>query len=360
MKYAMRKLTATLLVAVASSTALSAQVSAANMPQDSVSAALRAFSLTEDGVEINGRLSRGDATVAAGDTVTGPLLVINGSADVRGVVTGSVYAIFGDVTIREGAEVRGGVSSWRGRVIVEGGRVGGAMRTWPVPTPRAIEPPMTRGRALQLSVGWTGMLIIVGLLVLVLASSNLEGTAKVLEQNFGGAFLTGVAGQLAFLPLLVVVVAALAVTVIGILLIPFALVVAPVALAGLVTLGWTAMALVTGRALRHSAAGSPRAAMIAALGPGIALLMLPWIGAAALQDTGTLALIVRIVALAITWVAATAGLGGAILSRAGTFRKAERAEPTSATSGSWMTPTPVAGVATARRPIPARPGAPPR
>jgi hypothetical protein len=359
MTHGIRQLAATLLVAAASAVELPAQVSAAAMPSDSVEAALRAFSLTEDGVRLNGRYVRGSDTVTAGDTVHGPLVVVHGSADVRGVVTGSVYAIFGDVVVRDGAVVLGGASAWRGRVIVEDGRVRGAMHAWPVAAARPAAPPVTRGRALQLSVGWTGMLIIVGLLVLVFAAPNLEATARAIEEQFGRSFLAGLAGQIAFLPLLLLVVAALAVTVVGILLIPFAMVAAPVALAGLVTLGWTAMALVSGRALRRSGARSPRAAMIAALGPGIALLMLPWIGAAALQGSGTVALVARIVALAVTWVAATIGLGGALLSRAGTSRRAEGAEPPR-NAASWQTPTPVAGVAAARRPIPARPGAAPK
>lgn len=346
---------------VAAQPEVKAQVSAAAMPSDSVAAALRAFALTEDGVEINGRLVRGSALVPAGDTVRGPLVALNGDADVRGVVLGNVYAIFGDVIIRDGADVQGGVSAWRGRVTVEGGRVRGAMRAWPTAATRAAAAPMTRARALQLSVGWTGMLIIVGLLVLILAAPNLEATARVVEQNFGRAFLAGVAGQLAFLPLLLLVVASLTVTIVGVLLVPFALVVAPVALAGLITLGWCAMALVTGRALRRSTAGSPRAVLIATLGPGIALLMVPWIGAAALQGSGAIALFAQITAFAVTWVAVTAGLGGALLSRAGTARAkpAAAATPSGGVS-SWQTPTPVAGVAAARRPVPARPDVTPR
>jgi hypothetical protein len=350
-------LAATLLLAA--QTDLRAQTSAAATAPDSVAAALRAFSLTEEGVEMNGRFVRGAALVVAGDTVQGPLVALGGDADVRGVVRGNVYAIFGDVIVRDGADVRGAANAWRGRVVVEGGRVRGGLRAWPIAAARPATPPMSRARALQLSVGWTGMLIIVGLLVLVVAAPNLEATARVVEQNFGRAFLAGVAGQLAFLPLLLLVVAALTVTVVGILLVPFALVVAPIALAGLVTLGWSAMALVTGRALRKSSAGSPRAVLIATLGPGIALLMVPWIAAAALQGAGTLAVVAQIAAFAITWVAVTAGLGGALLSRAGTAR-AKRADATPSGPSSWQTPTPVAGVAAARRPVPARPNAAPR
>jgi hypothetical protein len=205
------------------------------------------------------------------------------------------------------------------------------------------------------------MLLIVGLLVLVLASQNLDATARVLERDFGRAFLTGVAGQLAFLPLLLLVVVALAVTVIGLLLIPFALVIAPVALAGLVTLGLLSVALVTGRAIRRGVADpAERAAMLGAMIPGILVLMSPWILSAALHSTGTAGVVARAAACAITWVAATAGLGGAILSRAGTGQTTKSKGGSPPPSQGWQTPTPVAGVATARRPVPARPGATPQ
>ena len=170
----------------------------------------------------------------------------------------------------------------------------------------------------------------------------------------------GVLGQLGFVPLLLFACVALAVTLVGVLLIPFALVAAPVALAGFVTLGWLALALVTGRALRRArGAGSSRADALRTLTLGVVLLMLPWVVVAALTGTGTVAAVTRLLALAITWVAATAGLGAAVLSRAGTGRrKAVEAAPSKLQG--WQTPTPVAGVTAARRPIPARPGAAPK
>ncbi|MEX2182059.1 MAG: hypothetical protein WD771_08455 [Gemmatimonadaceae bacterium] len=355
----MRTLAATILL-VAATRGSEAQVSSAALPADSVQTALRALSLTPEGVEVNGRYVRGDAIVEAGDTVRGPLVTLNGDADIRGVVAGNVYAIFGDVTVRDGAEVLGGVSAWRGRVLVEGGRVRGAMHARPIAAAaRPTAAPISTARAIQLSAGWTAMLIIVGLVVLVLASRNLEATAQVLERDFGRAFLAGVVGQIGFLPLLLLGVVALAVTLVGILLIPFVLVVAPVALAGLVTLGFLSLALLCGRALRRGVADpTSRAAMLGALVPGIVLLMAPWLLASAVYGTGTVAVLARAAALGITWVAATAGLGGALLSRAGTGRAASAKGGGGPPPQGGQTPTPGAGGATARRPVPARPGAP--
>lgn len=339
-----------------------AQISSAAIPADSVTAALRLFGLSEDGLQVNGRFSRGNTTVAAGDTVRGPLVVVGGTAGIFGVVAGDVLALWGDIIVHGGGDVIGGASAYRGRVTLDGGRVRGTMDSWQHSTAAAEETvaPITRARALSLSVGWTAMFVVVGLIVLVLLASNLEATARVLEQDFGRAFFVGVLGQLGFLPVMLLTCVALAVTLVGILLIPFALVAGPVALVGLVTLGWLALALVTGRALaRAHREGASRNEALRALTIGVVVLMAPWLVAAALQGTGMAALMVRIVALAIAWVAMSAGLGAALLSRAGAGRRKHAERPQPPMQG-WQTPTPIAGVAAARRPIPARPGASPQ
>lgn len=335
---------------------VAAQVSAGGTPPDSVSGVLRALDLVEGDISLNGRFVRGDHIVEANDTVRGPLVVINGDADVRGVVLGNVTALFGDVSVHDGADVRGSATAWRGRVIVDGGRVRGSIGARPIAAARQVAPPLTTGQALKLSAGWTAVLLIIGLVALVMAGANLDATARVLSLDFSRAFFVGVAGQLCFLPLLLLVVVALAVTLLGILLIPFALAAAPVAFAGLITLGWLSMALVIGRAVMKSRGGEERAAMIRALIPGVLLLMAPWIIAAAVQGVGNTAVILRAVAIGITWVAATVGLGAAILSRAGTA-SVQRKQAAAAPVAGWQTPTPVAGIAAARRPVPARPEA---
>lgn len=356
----LQRLFAIALLGVMVPTVVPAQVSTVAVPTDSASIALRALSIDEDGLSVNGRYVRGNHEVAVGDTVRGPLVVVRGNADVRGVVLGNVTAIFGDVTVRDGADVRGGATAWRGRVVVEGGRVRGELRAAPSNVPAVVTPPMSRGEALRLTGGWLAMLLTVGFIALVLASRNLDGTARVLEQDFGKAFLVGVAGQLGFLPLLILTIVALCVTVLGILLVPFVLVAAPIALGGLITLGWLAMALMLGHALLRGSARDDRAAMVRALVPGVVLLMAPWAIAALMQGASTSALLVRTAAIGITWVAATAGFGAAMLSRAGTGSSRRQAAPIAPSSAGWQTPTPVAGIATARRPVPARPTTTPK
>lgn len=339
-----------------------AQVSGAAVQPDTVTEALRAFGLSREGVELNGRFARGGTIVEAGDSVAGPVVTVGGNADIHGFVSGGVLALWGDVTVHPGADVIGGVTAYHGRVIIDGGRVRGSLHASPAAVAPAGEAaaPMTTGRSISLTLGWTGMMLAVALLVLVVASSNLEATASALEQDFGRAFFVGVLGQFGFLPLLLLLLVLLAITILGALLIPFALVAAPIALAGLVTLGWVALALVCGRALLRGRHGvGTRADAIRAMILGVLLLMAPWVLAALLHGTGTMGLVARVVAVGVTWAAGTAGLGATIISRAGSRQDRPQLSPQAPIQG-WATPTPISGVAAARRPIPARPGATPK
>lgn len=336
------------------SASLSAQTSSAAM-DDSTTRALRALGLSRDGIEFRGFYQMNQTgTVAVGDTVRGPVVVLRGDADIRGTVLGNVAAVFGDVIVRDGADVHGSAAAWRGRVIIEGGRVRGPLGARPVAAAEVAAASRSTADALTLASAWGAIILIVGLLALVLASGHLDETARALEQSFSKAFFVGVAAELGFLPLLLLTVVALAVTVVGVLLIPFALVAAPVALAGLITLGWLAGALLIGRAASKRAAGNDRPALLRALIPGAIVLFAPWMLAAALQTSAHAAVIARAVAFSVTWVAATAGLGAVILARASARRSVSK---TPAADGGWQTPTPIGGIATARRPVPARPEA---
>ena len=62
--------------------------------------------------------------------------------------------------------------------------------------------------------------------------------------------------------------------------------------------------------------------------------------------------VLRAIAIAITWVAATVGLGATLASRAGTQRPARaHRSKTSTDEYAWQTPTPVSGVAAATRKV---------
>ena len=297
----------------------------------------------------------GGRTIEAGDTVTGPVLTAAGDLRVRGVVRGTAIAIGGDVILEPGAVVTGDAISVLGRVQAEGASVGGTARAftgsfrWLDEVEKAPPARRATGDALSLSLGWLVVMMLIGVGVLVFASAYLDGVTDVLEQSFWRSFLVGIAGELGIIPVLLLVVAALAVTVVGILLIPFAIVASVLAVAGFLTLGFLAVARLAGGSL-GSTAGSSRGRALRGLVFGIVLFMGAWVVAAAFQFSPGLSAILRMVAFAVTWVAATAGFGAAILSRGGTHRDAATLTPVEE-SPAWQTPTPITGVAAARKPV---------
>lgn len=296
----------------------------------------------------------GPRTVAAGSTVAGPVAT-RGSIDVYGTVTGDVVAFRGAVVVHPGARVTGHVIAIDGDVRAESGTVAGQLLSLDSGSPGAVGPAPDRSAAqsVLLVAGWIAVLLVIGVGVLLLASDNLAAVADALERHYGNTLVAGVAGQLAFAPLLAAVIIALVLTVLGILLVPFAIVAYLIIVAGMVTLGFLATAVVIGRGWRAAPAGSAlarRSTTLRAMMVGVLILMAPWLVAALLAPWPLAESIARGVALAATWVACTAGLGATLISRAGIRRAPTARVARAMASPSWQTPTPVSGVVAARRP----------
>ncbi|MDF1501603.1 polymer-forming cytoskeletal protein [Roseisolibacter sp. H3M3-2] len=318
-----------------------------------------------------GAVRVGALTVPAG-TTTGGVVVLQGDVDVQGTVEGDVVALRGDVTVRSGARVTGNAVSVLGDVrVIPGGTVAGDAESF------SQEPAWSRvgeggaaataspWRGLTLTLGWLAILLLIGIGVLVSGSTYLDGVADTLQRSVGRAIAAGLVGQLLVLPALVTMVLLLVVTVVGILAVPLAVVALILAVAGLLTLGFLAVSFVTGRAI----AGAPgdwkataaRGEALRALTVGLLVYLALWIAAAALQGLPMVAFVVRVAALGLTWVAATAGFGAALLSRAGTHtggtpaggagRRAVGTVPAERDGVPvWQTPTPIGGIVAARRP----------
>jgi hypothetical protein len=299
----------------------------------------------------------GPRSIPAGTTVHGTV-VARGPVVVAGRVEGSVVSLAGDVTVPRGGVVTGDAIAVGGRVLADG-VVGGEMRGMsglPVRTGPAVAAADARSPiqrtydAMRLVAGTFGVLLIIAVGVLLFAGPNLDEVVATLERRFGRAFWVGLLGQLLIMPVLVVLVVALALSLIGILLIPFAIVAYVIAVAGLCTLGFLAVARLVGGALWHSARDTTqRSRTLAALAVGLAVFFALWMIAGALTWAPLAATVVRAAALAATWAALTLGLGSAILSRAGTHRRIP-AGTRPVELASWQTPTPLTGVAAARRP----------
>lgn len=211
----------------------------------------------------------------------------------------------------------------------------------------------TRGAA-GVAVGWMVVTLVIGLAASRFASVHLDGVVRTVEQDFSRSFWSGVGGQLALLPVMGLLVAALALSVVGAVVIPVAIVVFFLAAAGMGTLGFLATAQLTGGAFVAAAtreALSARETAVRALLAGIVFYTGLWVAAGVLSALPVAGAVARGIAFAATWVAATAGFGAALWSRAGTRVPVRpSAQQPAPDDYAWVTPTPLTGVAAARRP----------
>jgi len=299
-------------------------------------------------------------TIPATETRRGPVVVAGGDLIVQGTIEGDAIALLGDVIVPAGGHVTGNALAALGTLQIKG-HVDGESREINTFTAgsdfggstASDRKSVSTTDALRLAFGWLIVLLLIGIGVLVFAGNYLDGVVDVLEQNFWRSLGIGVLGGVSLVPVLALLIAGLAISLIGILLIPFAAVAYLLAAAGLVTLGFLAVARVTGNSVGSAAIRrlSARGSTLRSLTIGIVLYLGLWVIAAALSWAPIPAGIVRAIAFVITCVAATAGFGAAILSRAGSRRELPAAAPASAPdSVGWQTPTPVTGVAAARRP----------
>ena len=298
-------------------------------------------------------VSVGARLVPAGTSVIGDVAT-HGPLEVRGEVGGHAYALGGDLTVGSGGHIRGDAIAVGGSVKLDGGIVDGEIRQVslaPVADVAGAFPSAGRSPFAQ-ALGWLVVLLLIGLGTLVFADRYLDGVVRELERDVPRAFVIGLVGELALAPALGLICIGLALTLLGILLIPFAVVAFVLAAAGLLTLGFLGVATLVGSVLvRDGSRMSARGAALRALLLGLLVLMAFWLVAGAMDFNGTALMITRGIAVAVTWVAATAGFGAAIASRGGALRR-RPAALTEAKSGgdlSWQTPTPVRGVAAARR-----------
>jgi hypothetical protein len=224
-------------------------------------------------------------------------------------------------------------------------------RTWASPPP--LPPGQATVRALKLTLAWSAVLILLGLGVLVFAPEKLRRITDTLGDDPVNALVTGLIVDLATIPALIVLLILLTVTLIGILLIPFAIVAFLLMWMGIAALGFFAVAQVSGMAVMgpKQRSMSQRGAALGGLITGLLLFLLPWLAAAAMTWSSTPALILRAIAVTVTAVAVTTGLGAVVRAHK-PVRNAEYIPPATHTREelAWQTPTPVGGVVAAKRP----------
>lgn len=300
-------------------------------------------------------IAPGARAIAAGSIVNGTVLA-RGPIVVAGTVNGSVVSLGGDVTVARGGVVTGDVLSVGGRITADGTVMGELRSMSTLPTLFAVSAPALLVRtpfqrtmdSARMVAATFGVLLIIAIGVLLFAGRNLDEVVNTLELRFARAFWIGLLGQVLLLPALAVLVVALALTVIGVLLIPFAIVAYCIAAAGLLTLGFLAVARLVGGSVSRDGEATARYRALTALAIGVAVFFALWMIAALLTWSPLTATIVRAAALAMTWAAVTLGFGAALVSRAGTHRRVAAGSPP-VELASWQTPTPLTGVVAARR-----------
>lgn len=302
----------------------------------------------------NGQVRQGGLELASGERLSGPLLVI-GDAFVSGEVAGNLVVLDGDLTLKPGGLVRGNALVLGGRVFEQGGKVTGEVRAAPsAATAATRNPPVS---SLTRVAGLAGVLITLGLAgfgLVTFARPRLEVVSDTVARSFFRSFLIGVLAQVIALPTAGLVILALVLSIVGILLLPFVALVVPLLLVTAVLVGFLATLHAMGevRVRRRMAAGAlttPNSYRYLLLGLGaLGLVWLVWIAFGGVPVAGALAFLVAVVT---TWVAATAGLGAFLLSRAGLRGEAAgRFLPPEAMTDEYLWATPRYGVTAAKRP----------
>jgi hypothetical protein len=343
---------------------LSAQAKTDSAAQrDPISAALDSLHRDANGMSLDrAAVSSGARAVESTQHLTGDAASWHGPLEIRGTVDGNAVAIGSDVVLLPGGHVRGDALSVGGQVRMAGGTVDGETRSisafsvGPIAGARLTPAQATR-RALSLAVACYLILIAMALAVAIGARTHLETIAATIRTDFSRSFLVGLLGEIAALPLFVLSMVALAITVVGILLIPFAAVAYALAVLGALDLGFLAMSLLAGDAMMRDE-GSPSATrpIVTHLIAGLSVFFVLWLLAGGAAFLGLAGSVLRLLAFLSTWIAATVGLGATIITRAGTRASTippRVAPPTQTEEYAWQTPTPVSGVAAARRPTPA-------
>lgn len=336
---------------------------------DPIGAALDSLQRDANGLSLSRTVvSKNAHAVESNQHLTGDVASWHGPLEIRGTVDGNAVAIGSDVVVLPGGHVRGDAVSVGGQVRMAGGTVDGESRSisafsvGPIAGVQLTPAQATR-RALSLALACYLILIAMALAVALGARTHLETIAATIRTDFSRSFLFGLLGEIGIVPLFVLSMVALAITVVGILLIPFAAVAYALAVLGALALGFLAMALLLGDASMRgeSYVRDPRP-VVSHLIAGLTIFLVLWLLAGGAAFMGIAGSVLRLLAFLSTWIAATVGLGATLITRGGTRSPVSMPRMPAAPVDeypAWQTPTPVSGVAAARRPTPApRPSEP--
>ena len=296
-------------------------------------------------------------TIAA-DTRRGRVAAV-GQLDVFGTVDGDAVVLGGDIVIHEGGHVTGDALAVGGTVRLEGGAVDGEMRSIDRPFVPRVTPTPSGFAALldrlQRTMAFLIAMVLLGFATLVFAEDRLRNVTSAIEGRYGKSLLFGLVAEVSFLPILIIVPVLLVVTIIGIVVAPFAVVAIIIGMLALAVLGFLAVSRVAGQALTRRSATAPasvRGAELRSMLAGLFFFAALWLAGGLLGWVPVLGTLINALAFVVTWAAATVGLGAAVITRGGKRARAPATPPDDSTPEvGWQTPTPISGVAAARRAV---------
>jgi hypothetical protein len=311
-----------------------------------------------------GTARRGNYILDSAESTEGPVLVVDGNADVYGHLLGNLVTVKGDVIVHPGGLVSGDVLTLGGRVRDEGGEIGGEVRTLKstnVLNPIAKAETQALGpfqSMLGRVAGVLGVFLtlsVLGFGLVMFGRQNLEIVSDTVSHSFGRAFITGLLGQILLLPTFGMLVVGLILSVAGILLLPFAVAVFAMLTVIAVVGGYLAVAHAMGETYTRRrmalgvVIGSPNSYRYLLV--GLASLASVWAAWALFGWVPVAGSIIWGAAFFVTWLLGTAGFGAALLSRAGIKENfAGRLLPPEALTDEYLWATPQFGVPAGRRP----------
>jgi cytoskeletal protein CcmA (bactofilin family) len=307
-----------------------------------------------------GQARLGSFVIGSQESVQGHLLVMRGDAVVHGKLQGNLVAYEGDIIVHPGAVISGDVLALRGAIRDEGGEITGETRTLSATTsPVAAAPPLSAWeltiRRVAGVLGVFAALAALGIGLGAFGRHNLQVVSDTVSHNFGRSFVTGLIGQILLLPTFGMLLVGLFLSVAGILLIPFAVVVYVLLVVVGIVGGYLAVAHAMGEAYTrrrlaqglHLGAPSSYRFLVA----GLAATMALWAAWAIFGWVPVAGSLIRGAAVLVTWLLASAGFGAALLSRAGIRENfAGRIIPPEALTDEYLWATPQFGVPAVRRP----------
>ena len=173
----------------------------------------------------------GGVTIGEDEVITGDVVAVGGNVEVHGKIMGDAVAVGGRVHVFPDAVVNGDAVSVGGKVRVdEGGQVRGEKVSVDIGLPLSglrfgtshdlggFEKPRFWGIFANLI--WIGATLLLALLFLAIAGGRLDVISRRVEAQPGQSFLVGLLGAFATPIATVITVVLLAITIIGILLIP--------------------------------------------------------------------------------------------------------------------------------------------